>query len=242
MLKQNIFFIAQNVDIFKEKPKEIFAQTGKISFHHLKAIGVSGLILGHCEIKDSLKIVNEKFKSALKKGFRDNIIFIDDGQKNKFKKNILKVLSNIEKKNIKKTVFCFEPNYYIVGHKNNGRPINLQAINTKCLLIRDIIKEKYGEEIYKDIKIIYGGGCSLEKSKQILKLKNIDGLALGSESVNLNLVKKITKEILKNKKEIIVLNFKAYKRIQSMGKYVNFFKKNKKLRVYLSPAFTDFLK
>ncbi|MDD2807363.1 MAG: triose-phosphate isomerase [Patescibacteria group bacterium] len=263
-MKQNVFLIAQNVNIYLGDGKHQFARTGDIGFYHLKKAGATGIILGHSEFKDDPKIVNEKWQAALKYGLSDNVVLIGEDwddlkkgwgksstneinkMKNKLKNKFLCVLHNINKETAKKTVFGYEPGWGTRGSgKNNVAPPQAPQINSMCLFLRTLIKTKYGNDTEKKLRIIYGGSSSPERSKEIMCSDNVNGLILGSAGTTTDWVKKIGLEIqhaTQNKKNgVLVLNWKAYELKEFYSKFlkvINNFNGNI-MEVYLSPVATE---
>jgi len=262
-MKPKTFLIAQNVNIYSGDGKNQFARTGEVGFYHLKKAGVTGVILGHSEVKDSLEVVNKKWKTALEYGLFDNIVLLGEdwedlekgwdksseqeikGMKDKFKNKFQIMLDGIDKEVIKKTVFGYEPSWGTRGSgKGDVLPPQPPQIENMCSFMRGIIKEKYNE----DIRIIYGGSSSPERTEEIMPSENVDGLILGSAGKTVDWVQKIGEGIekaMENKKSprkgVLALNWKAYELEES---YSDFLKviygfNGNLIEVYLSPITTE---
>lgn len=151
-----IFLIAQNVNIYSGDGKHQFARTGEIGFYHLKKAGATGVILGHSEVKDEPEVVNKKWKSAIEYNLFDNVVLVGEDwedlekgwdksseaeikeMKDKFKSKFLAILSGIDKKIIKKTVFGYEPSWGTRGSgKEDVLPPQPSQIESMCSFMRD---------------------------------------------------------------------------------------------------------
>ncbi|MFA5431801.1 MAG: triose-phosphate isomerase [Candidatus Paceibacterota bacterium] len=262
-MKPKTFLIAQNVNIYSGDGKNQFARTGELGFHHFKKVGVSGVILGHSEVKDNPEVVNKKWKSAIENSLFNNIVLIGEDwddlekgwdmsseqekkeMKDKLKNKLSIILDGISEEIIGKTVFGYEPSWGTRGSgKEDVLPPQPAQIENMCLFIREIIKDRYN----KNIRIIYGGSSSPERTEEIMPLNNVDGLILGSAGKTVDWVFKIGKEIVRNmedkeslRKGILALNWKAYELEEP---YINFLKIIKNfdgslIDIYLSPVATE---
>lgn len=262
-MKLKTFLIAQNVNIYSGDGENQFARTGEVGFYHLKKAGVTGVILGHSEVKNSPEVVNKKWKVALKYDLFDNVVLVGENwedlekgwdksnkqeikeMKDKFKNKFQTILDGIDKEIIKKTVFGYEPSWGTRGSgKEDVLPPQPPQIGNMCSFIREIIKEKYNE----DVRIIYGGSSSPERAEEIIPLENVDGLILGSAGKTVAWVQKIGEVIqraMENKKssrkKVLVLNWKAYELEESYSdflKVIDVFNGNL-IEVYLAPVATE---
>ena len=259
-MEPQIFLIAQNVNIYAGDGKNRFARTGEIGFYHLKKAGATGAILGHSETKDSPETINKKWKSALEYGLFHNIVLVGEDwedlekgwdksteeeigrMKGKLKNKLEKILEGIDGETVKKTIFGYEPSWGTRGSgKNDVVPPQPNQIEDMCGFIREIIREKFNE----DVRIVYGGSSSPERTEEIMPSKNVDGLILGSAGKTVDWTQKIgerIQEAMKTKssqrKGVLVLNWKAYELEEP---YLDFLKAVKSLDIdiYLSPVATE---
>ncbi len=257
------FLIAQNVNIYSGDAKNQFARTGEVGFYHLKKAGATGVILGHSEVKDSPEVVNKKWKAAIEYKLFDNIVLLGEDwedlekgwdksseqeinqMKDKFENKLQTILDGIDNEIIDKTVFGYEPSWGTRGSgKSDVLPPQPNQIENMCSFMRKIIKEKYD----KDVRIIYGGSSSPERTEEIMPSNNVDGLILGSAGKTVDWTLKIGEGIqraMKNKKSprkgVLALNWKAYELEES---YMDFLKvidafDGNLIEVYLSPIVTE---
>ena len=262
-MEPKIFLIAQNVNIYSGDGKNQFARTGEIGFYHLKKTGVTGVILGHSEVKDEPEAVNKKWKSALECNLFNNVVLVGEDwedlekgwdksneqeknkMKDKFKDKFLIILEDIDNEIIKKTIFGYEPSWGTRGSgKEDVLPPQVSQIENMCLFMREIINEKYGE----DVKIIYGGSSSPERTEEIMPSENVDGLILGSAGKTIDWAQKIGRGIQKAMKDkqsprkgVLVFNWKAYELEKPYSEFleiINNFDENL-IEVYLAPIATE---
>jgi len=265
-MKPDTYLIAQNVNIYPGDGKNQFARTGELGFYHLKKAGATGVILGHSEVKDAPEIVNKKWKSALENGMFNNIVLIGEdwedlekgwdrsgeqeinAMKEKLAEKLEIILEDIDPEIIEKTVFGYEPSWGTRGSgKEDVLPPQPNQIESMSSFIREFVKGKYN----KDLKIIYGGSSSPERTEEIMPSENVDGLILGSACKTVDWVSKIGEGIVKNmkmknnsRKGALALNWKAYELDEP---YQDFLKAIDGLdydfiEVYISPVATDLVK
>ncbi|MGC9031548.1 MAG: triose-phosphate isomerase [Minisyncoccia bacterium] len=160
------------------------AFTGEISPLMLKNLGVKYVILGHSErraLGESDEIIFKKIISAQKVGL--NVILcigetLKEKKANKTFKILKKQLNFIIKNDIKNIILAYEP-VWAIGTNNPCKPDDL-----KNVLI-------FLKGINKNFKILYGGSIDSKNFREYLKLKEINGLLIGSASINIEEFRKI---------------------------------------------------
>lgn len=255
--------MAQDLSIYSGDEKNQFARTGELGLYHIKKAGATGVILGHSEVKDEPGVINKKWKSAIEYKVFDNIVLVGEDwedlekgwdksseqeinqMKDKFNNKFRAILEGIDKEIIEKTVFGYEPSWGTRGSgKEDVLPPQPPQIENMCSFMRKIIRDKYN----KDVRIIYGGSSSPERTEEIMPSKNVDGLILGSAGKTVDWVKKIGEGIqraMENKKPprkgVLAVNWKAYELEESYPaflKAINSFDNNL-MEVYLAPVSTE---
>ena len=259
-MKPSAFLIAQNVNIYPGDGKSQFARTGEIGFYHLKRAGATGIILGHSEVKDSPETINSKWKSALECGLLNNIVLVGEDwedlekgwdssnqeererMKEKIKSKLEIILKDIDRETIKKTVFGYEPSWGTRGSgKSDVLPPQQNQIENMCRFIREIVKDD-------NVRIIYGGSSSPERTEEIMPSENVDGLILGSAGKTVDWTKRIGEGIQKaikaknsKRKGVLVLNWKAYELEEPYSDFLKVINdlNGELIDVYLSPIATE---
>jgi triosephosphate isomerase len=262
-MNPSTFLIAQNVNIYSGDGKNQFARTGDLGFYHLKKAGATGVILGHSETKDEPEVINKKWKTAIEYKLFDNIVLLGEDwedlekgwdksneeekeqMKEKFKNKLLTILDGIEGEIIEKTVFGYEPSWGTRGSgKSDVLPPQPNQIENMCSFMRKIIKEKYD----KEVRIIYGGSSSPERTEEIMPSENVDGLILGSAGKTVDWTKKIGEGIQKamkdknsKRKGVLALNWKAYELEEPYSDFLRAINEldGNLIDIYLSPVATE---
>ena len=166
----NIHIGAQNV-YFEDNG----AYTGEISSKMLKSIGVEYILIGHPErrhFKENDLIINKKLIKCLNNNLKiilcvENIV------------QLKKDLKNVNSDQLKNIIFIYETRKSI-GKKEI---INSKKINNNINKYKKYLLKKYETLSKKDIKIGYGGSIN---SNNIIELKNIDILLIGSACLDIN--------------------------------------------------------
>ncbi|WP_238783747.1 triose-phosphate isomerase [Blattabacterium cuenoti] len=183
---------AQNIS-----QREKGSYTGEVSASMLKSIGIQKVILGHSERKkffhETNSIFVEKIKIALKYGFQ--IIFCIGENSIEKEKNEQFITV---KKQLEETVFHFyEMSKFIIAYEpiwaiGTGKTATPKEAQEMHLYIRTMFREKYGENISKNISILYGGSINDMNAGHLFSQEDIDGGLVGNSSLQ---VKKFLKII-----------------------------------------------
>ena len=182
LLKSNICVGSQDVSHSK-KP----ASTGEISVNMIKDCGAEYVIIGHSEARLLRNLsnddINQKIKICLESDL--SVIFcigenLDDFIPNqadlKLKMQIISGLSEIENKYSNRVTIGYEPIWAI----GSGKSAPLDYIKERSLFIKNTLDSIN----FQNTKILYGGSVNLDNCCQITSLDHIDGLLIGSASMN----------------------------------------------------------
>ncbi len=256
-----IQIIAQNFDIYEGDGLDKFARTGEISLKHIHKAGAEGVILGHSEAGDAPEAINKKLLSILKCSAPDKarfnkiVILVGEswsefnGSTKEKVAELLKqkceiVFRDIPPQFLSSAIIGYEPKW---GSRGSGRddmpPPQLDFISSCIKALKSFIKEKYGGEMKIKPHFIYGGRSTPERINEILADKNIDGFILGSacNTVAKTLaIASAMQDISKNRKKVLICNFKAYDLPDSYEKYIaELCKLPEDFIILLAPAYTD---
>jgi len=168
------------------------AFTGEIGLEQLNEFNINKILIGHSErrliLNESQEFITKKFDFFKKHNFE--IIYCIGETLDIRKKGIDEVIEYLKKElkaidlDYEKLIIAYEP---------------VWAIGTGVSASKDEIKE-----IHKKIKsitnkpLLYGGSVKVDNIKEILEIKNVDGVLVGSGSLNIdNFIKmiEIAKEI-----------------------------------------------
>ena len=143
--------------------EETGAYTGEVSPNMLKCINVDYVIIGHSERRqyfaETDETVNKKVKSAFKHGLKP-IVCVGETLKQKEEGKANEVittqtrlaLEGLSNEQVKNVVIAYEPIWAI----GTGKTATSEDANNSIKEIRNEIQKIYGEEISKEVAILYG--------------------------------------------------------------------------------------
>ncbi len=177
---------AQNMHFEKEG-----AYTGEISASMLKNIGVTWILIGHSErrqyFNESDETVNLKLKKALSTELKpmicvgESLEVREAGLTDSFVKNqVIKAYQDISAEEVLKTVLAYEPIWAI----GTGKTATPKDANDTIKAIRLVLKELYGNDVARQIRILYGGSVKPNNLPDLLKESDIDGALIGGASLD----------------------------------------------------------
>lgn len=185
------------------------AFTGEVSPLMLKTAGVDYVLLGHSErrkyFNESDEDVNLKIKASLEMGLNfiaclgESYEERNKGLTNKVLLDSLKgMLNGIKDTEADKIILAYEP-IWAIGSNKSATPIQ---INDACKYLREQIKLLYNEDIANKVRILYGGSVNENNIEDIIELEDVDGVLVGSASLDHNKFLKmvnIISDVYKNK-------------------------------------------
>ncbi|EFV01581.1 triose-phosphate isomerase [Pseudoramibacter alactolyticus ATCC 23263] len=162
--------------------KEYGPYTGEISAAMLLDVGCEYVEINHQERRKYLhednQMANLKLKAALRNGLKP---FLCIGEEEKGNQNqtenfissqLKELLNTIPKFEATNIIFAYEPKWAIGQYGL----IELKHIQNIHALIRNCLSFLYDDAFAQDIKIVYGGGITMERYKDISKLPDVNGL------------------------------------------------------------------
>jgi triosephosphate isomerase (TIM) len=182
---KNIKFASQ--DVFENENEKM---VGEISVKMLKNLKIDYAIVGHPARRflnknnqESNEVINQKIKLCLENNIK--VIFCIGEEKKdnagnylrQVKKQILYGLAGVDKKNLDKILFVYDPAWV-------NQALNSEDLNFMLIYIKKTIIEIFGKSVNKFIKILYGGGVNTENVSDFLKNTDLDGFILGRSSIN----------------------------------------------------------
>lgn len=171
---------SQDISEFEENNR-----TGEINGKSLKSLNVKYCLVGHSERRIHNKETNESLINKLNNCKKYDIIPLycigEKNNVNELNEQIDLYLNNV---NFEKIHIIYEPVKNIGSNK-----INIEEIKNNINYITSYIKEKYN----KDIQLIYGGGVNLNNIEQLKLIKEIDGLILSRDALDIKNLDKIYK-------------------------------------------------
>jgi len=176
------------------------AFTGAISPLMLLLLGCRYVIIGHSErrnlFQETNKTINLKLKAVLKENLTP-ILCIGETLQEREKGNTELVIEDqlkgglvdLPAEDVGKMVLAYEPVWAI----GTGKTATPKQANDVHIFIRKKIEEKVGQEIAKNMSILYGGSVKPENAKDLLREPDIDGALVGGASLNEESFEKIVR-------------------------------------------------
>lgn len=175
------------------------AHTGEISAKMLKNSGVKYALVGHSErrkLGETNETINKKIGISLSLGLK--VIFCvgeeirdEEGKFREFiERQINEGLRSLSQNLIKNLVIAYEPVWAISGNANS-KPDEPEVAFKIAVLIRKILMDFAGNDLARKIPVLYGGSVGAVNARQFLKEGQMNGLLVGSKSLNKEEFKKI---------------------------------------------------
>ena len=183
--KPGLYLGAQNC-----ADKESGAYTGEVSAEMVKSTGADYVILGHSERRayygETDELLAVKVKLALKNGLTPIFCIgevLEERESGKHfdvvKSQLKNGLFDLSPEDFGKIVIAYEP-VWAIGTGKTASPEQAQEIHK---VIRDSIKEKYGNTIADDCSILYGGSCKPSNAAELFANPDVDGGLIGGASL-----------------------------------------------------------
>jgi len=184
------------------------AFTGEISASMLVDVGCSYVVIGHSERRqhfdETNESVNKKIRAALSHGLTpifcmgESLEERESGKTmGKVESQILEGLVGIESEDSRKIVFAYEP-IWAIGTGLTASPDQAEDIHN---FIRNILAEKYGNDVSSCAIILYGGSVKPDSTFSLLSEKDINGVLVGGASLKADSFAEIIKEGIRAYKE-----------------------------------------
>ncbi len=161
--------------------------TGEVSLKMLENFNIIYSIIGHSERREMGEddaSVNKKIKLALKQKINPVFCFgekvRDEGGEylNILKDQIEEALIGVNKKDIEKIIFAYEP-VWAIG-KSAVREATVEEFNEVAIFLKRILLDKFG--VKNNISIIYGGSVN-PKNAQSFANSLAQGFLVGRDSL-----------------------------------------------------------
>jgi len=166
------------------------AYTGEISADMLKSVGINTVILGHSERREyfdeDAHLLTQKVEQALEHKMK--IIFCfgekleDRKSENHFdvvEEQLKDALFHLKESDWQHIVLAYEP-VWAIGTGETASPDQAQEMHA---FIRNLIMEKYGDEVSDEVSILYGGSVKPTNAQEIFSKPDVDGGLIGGASL-----------------------------------------------------------
>jgi triosephosphate isomerase len=157
----------------------------------IKSTGADYVIIGHSERRSYYNeddaLLNKKVKLALAAGllpiFCCGEVLAERQSGNHMKvvrTQIEKGLFDLSPEDFSKVVVAYEP-VWAIGTGVNASSEQAQEMHKA---IRELIAEKFGNELADHTSILYGGSCKPSNAKELFANPDVDGGLIGGASLN----------------------------------------------------------
>lgn len=166
------------------------AYTGEVSAWMIRSTGAEYVLTGHSErrsyFNEDDKIINRKTLLAINSGLK--VIFccgevLKEREDNKHflivKRQLEEGLFNLTVEQMDKIIIAYEP-VWAIGTGLTATPEQAQEMHKH---IRDLLKEKYGNDCAKKLPVLYGGSCKPSNAAEIFSKQDVDGGLIGGASL-----------------------------------------------------------
>ena len=171
--------------------KEEGAFTGEVSCHMLKSAGCTHVIIGHSERRqyfgETDETVNLKLKAALHAGLTP-IVCVGEVLEEReagltedvLRRQCLRAFDAISGERAHKLVVAYEPVWAIGTGKTATPAMAVEA----HLTIRAEVSKSLGDEVARNLRILYGGSVKPDNAKALMSEEEIDGALVGGASLD----------------------------------------------------------
>ena len=178
--------------------KDSGAYTGEVSVPMLKEIGITYCIIGHSERRQYYAETDAHCAAKAKRLFADGIVPIlcvgeteaeyDAGKTAEVVKTQLAgSLAGLTPEEVAQIVIAYEPIWAI----GTGKSADVATAEACCKLVRDTVKELYGEASAEAVRVQYGGSVKPGNIKEYMACEDIDGALIGGASLKVDSFKEI---------------------------------------------------
>ena len=96
------------------------------------------------------------------------------------KQQLVESVFHLSAEQIKEIVIAYEPIWAI----GTGKTASTEQAQEMHAFIRNLLAEKYGEQVAVNTSILYGGSCNPSNAKGLFAQQDIDGGLIGGASLN----------------------------------------------------------
>ncbi len=161
------------------------AHTGEVSVAQLADLGVTHVILGHSErraLGEDNMLIAKKTQAVIAGGMVTVLCVGEssrDGDWHAFLiEEVTSALDLLTDADLEKLVIAYEP-IWAVGADEPDTPKGAQA---SALLIRKVVRERFGEEAAAGVPVLYGGSVNAETIGPFAAADGLDGVLVGRAS------------------------------------------------------------
>jgi triosephosphate isomerase len=167
------------------------AYTGEVSAEMIRSAGADYVIIGHSERRsyyhEDDALLNKKVKLALANELTPIFCCGEVLQERQAGIHMKVVRTQVENglfdlspEDFGKVVIAYEPVWAI----GTGVTASSDQAQEMHRVIRELISEKYGNQVADNTSILYGGSCKPSNAKELFSNPDVDGGLIGGASLN----------------------------------------------------------
>ena len=167
------------------------AFTGEVSASMIASCSARYVVLGHSERRVNFNESNELLKEKVAQSLSSNLkVIFCCGESLKqrqdlvhfdwLKSQISESLFHLSSDEFANIVIAYEP-IWAIGTGVTASTDQAQVVHA---FIRNLLVEKYGNEVAESTSILYGGSCQPKNAIELFSQKDIDGGLIGGASLN----------------------------------------------------------
>lgn len=190
---KNLHIAAQNVHF---EPNG--AYTGEISVGMLAELGTKWVVLGHSErrqyFNETDADIQKKAAVCIAAGITPIVCvgetlfeFEADKTESVVRKQVAGCLSGLDGADVANLVIAYEPVWAI----GTGKSATVEIAQNTCALVRDEVKNLFGDDVASKVRIQYGGSVNPENIKEYMSQEDVDGALIGGASLKVDSFKAI---------------------------------------------------
>jgi triosephosphate isomerase len=181
----NITVAAQNCS-----DKKSGAYTGEVSAEMLKSMGILYCIIGHSERREYFLETNKALAEKVNLCLQNEITPIfccgealqvreENTQDTYVQRQLEESLFHLSPDQISKVIIAYEPIWAI----GTGKTASTEQAQEMHAHIRQVIAGKFGNEVAKQISILYGGSVKPNNAAELFGSQDVDGGLVGGASL-----------------------------------------------------------
>lgn len=165
--------------------------TGEVSWHQLKHLGVTHVMVGHSERKlylgETDEMINKKVRALLTNGLIP-ILCIGEREREGREipavvgKQLKNALHGVKRSHIKNLVIAYEP-IWAISTNPGARPDTTDSAFRALVYIRKVLTDLYDRKSANMVRIIYGGSVNAENIGPFLREGKMEGALVGGASL-----------------------------------------------------------
>ena len=167
--------------------------TGEVSAKMLTEVGVQYVIIGHSSRRsddnETDAKINKKIKKAIESGLIP-ILCVGESSKEReqnrtyrvIKKQLIRAFEGVE--DATSVIVAYEPLWAISDGVNPAQTPTIEEISAVNSGIKRVLRQIFGKEQVKQMRILYGGSVTPENSGEIMADRSVNGVLIGGASLN----------------------------------------------------------